>query len=112
MKTKDFNINIGNRIRNQREKLGYSREKLAELADMSDGYLGEVERGTKGISSSFLYKISVSLGVTMDYLATGEEGDNNSKEKDIESILFFLRTSEKSELLLIEKIIRAIVIDD
>jgi len=111
MKLNNFNVNVGIRIRNQREKLGYSREKLAELADMSDGYLGEIERGTKGISSYFLYNISVSLGVTIDYLVSSEK-DNNTFPKGFETILNFLKISDKADLLLIEKIVRAIVIDD
>ncbi len=112
MKLNNFNVNVGIRIRNQREKLGYSREKLAELAGMSDGYLGEIERGTKGISSFFLYNISVSLGVTMDYLVSGEQNNNIFITKNFETILNFLQISEKTDLILIEKILRAIVIDD
>ncbi len=111
MKLNNFNVNVGIRIRNQREKLGYSREKLAELAGMSDGYLGEIERGIKGISSYFLYNISVSLGVTMDFLVS-EQNNNNFIPKEFETIFNFLQISEETDLILIEKIIRAIVIDD
>lgn len=112
MKLNSFNVNVGIRIRNHREKLGYSREKLAELAGMSDGYLGEIERGTKGISSFFLYNISVSLGITMDYLVSGEQDNSNCIPKDFETILNLLHLSEKTDLMLIEKIVRAIIIDN
>lgn len=111
MKLNNFNVNVGIHIRNQREKLGYSREKLAELAGMSDGYLGEIERGTKGISSFLLYNISVSLGITMDYLVSNEQKNNDDMPKEFETILNLLYISKKSDLILIEKIIRAIVID-
>lgn len=107
-----FNINVGNRIRYQRENLGYSREKLAELANMSDGYLGEIERGTKGISSFFLYNISVSLGIPMDYFVTSEQDTNNVKQNELQTILNLLHKSKETDLVLIEKIMRAIVITD
>ncbi|MCL2406402.1 MAG: helix-turn-helix transcriptional regulator [Defluviitaleaceae bacterium] len=64
----EFDIAVGSRIRSQREKLGYSREKLAEFADMSINYLGEVERGVRKISAYKLARLSVALGVTTDYL--------------------------------------------
>lgn len=115
MESKKFNVNVGIRIRNQREKLGYSREKLAELAEMSDGYLGEVERGTKGISSFFLHNISVALGITMDYLTSQEEdtigNSDNSIEKEIKSIIALLHFAKEIDLILIEKIVRAILIE-
>ena len=112
MNIEDFNFNIGIRIRNQREKLGYSRETLAELAGMSAGYLGEVERGTKGISSFFLHNISVSLGIPMDSLVQIEQKSKDSISNNFETVLNFLRISKDKDLLLIEKIIRAIIIDD
>ena len=44
----EINANeIGTRIRTQRDALGYSREKLAELADISNSFLAEIERGEK-----------------------------------------------------------------
>ena len=104
-----FNANVGIHIRKQREKLGYSREKLAELAGMSDGYLGEIERGTKGISSYLLYHISLSLGISMDILVAPEEDTNCTSQKELETIINLLHHSNESDLLLIEKIIRAIV---
>ena len=108
----NFDFNIGIRIRNQRENLGYSREKLAELAGMSAGYLGEVERGTKGISSFFLYNISLSLGITMDHLVSDEQNSHDSMSKEFETILNLLYISKDTDLKLIEKIIRAIIIDN
>ena len=45
------------RIRKAREDMGYTREKFAELLDVSVSYLAEVERGRTGISVKMLTKI-------------------------------------------------------
>jgi len=40
-----YNVNIlGERIRKERERIGLSREKLAELIGISPSFLGLVER--------------------------------------------------------------------
>lgn len=61
------------RIRKAREDLGYTREKFAELLDVSVSYLAEVERGRTGVSVKLLIKICSSLGVSADYLLFGAE---------------------------------------
>ena len=44
------------RIRKAREDAGYTREKFAELLDVSVSYMAEVERGRTGISVKMLIK--------------------------------------------------------
>ena len=61
------------RIRKAREDLGYTREKFAELLDVSVSYMAEVERGRTGISVKMLMKICNVLGLSADYVLYGEE---------------------------------------
>ena len=61
------------RIRKAREELGYTREKFAELLDVSVSYMAEVERGRTGISVKMLVKICHVLGLSADYLLFCEE---------------------------------------
>ena len=61
------------RIRKAREDLGYTREKFAELLDVSVSYMAEVERGRTGISVKMLVKICNVLGLSADYVLFGEE---------------------------------------
>ena len=61
------------RIRKSREDLGYTREKFAELLDVSVSYMAEVERGRTGISVKMLVKICNVLGLSADYVLFGEE---------------------------------------
>lgn len=62
---------IGKRIRASREKLGLSREEFAEIVDLSDYYIGQIERGERQMSLSVLVKISRHLHETLDYLIFG-----------------------------------------
>ena len=61
------------RIRKAREDLGYTREKFAELLDVSVSYMAEVERGRTGVSVKMLVKICNVLGLSADYVLFGEE---------------------------------------
>ena len=66
------------RIRKAREELGYTREKFAELLDVSVSYMAEVERGRTGISVKMLVKICGVLGLSADYVLFGEDRPNDS----------------------------------
>ncbi len=59
------------RIRKAREEAGYTREKFAELLDVSVSYMAEVERGRTGISVKMLIKICRLLGLSADYVLFG-----------------------------------------
>lgn len=54
---------VGEKIRVCRKQAGMSQEKLAEKADLSYKYLGEVERGYVNISLDSLMRIAKALGV-------------------------------------------------
>ena len=66
---------IGNRIRLAREEIGFSRESLSELADITPYYLGQIERGERNMSVKTLIKISSGLKVSLDYLVYGKKGE-------------------------------------
>lgn len=59
------------RIRKAREDAGYTREKFAELVDVSVSYMAEVERGRTGISVKTLMAICKTLGLSADYVLFG-----------------------------------------
>lgn len=66
------------RIRKARENLGYTREKFAELLDVSVSYMAEVERGRTGISVKMLIKICNVLGLSADYVLFGEDRNKDA----------------------------------
>ena len=56
---------IGNRIRVQRELLGYTREEFAEKLNVSSKFCADIEIGVKGMSLDTLCKISNILMLTL-----------------------------------------------
>ncbi len=64
-------LTAGERIMVLRNDRGYTREQLAELADISDKFLYEIETGKKGFSAITLMNLSKALEVSLDYIMTG-----------------------------------------
>ncbi len=59
---------IGKRIRNYRNNLGLSQEKLAELSGCHPTYIGQVERGEKNATLESVEKISSALNIPLSKL--------------------------------------------
>lgn len=59
---------LGKRIREERQKLGLTQARLAEDVDISDTYIGQIERGERSLTLGTLVRLSNRLGVTIDYL--------------------------------------------
>lgn len=91
---------MGKRISERRKDMRLSQEELAELADVSPQLLSTAERGTKALRPENLLKISNALGVSADYLLTGEIID-----KDLSVISDKLKNTSPSQIRSIEKII-------
>ena len=73
MITDDFRLTeTGARITSRRKKLGWTQETLAEKADLSPQFISYAESGKRAMRPENLLKIAVALGVSTDYLLTGE----------------------------------------
>ena len=59
---------LGKRIREERQKLNLTQEKLAEDVDLSTAYVGQIERGERSLTLDSLILIANRLGITIDYL--------------------------------------------
>lgn len=90
----------GNRIYLARMARGYTRECLAEMAEISPKFLYEIETGKKGFSAVVLYNLSTALGVDCDYLLTGQEREGFDKQLTEVLHLFNLDQSEKISVIL------------
>ena len=62
---------IGKRIRQLRKERGFTREQLAEYAEISADFLGVVEVGKRGMKVQNLARIAAALNVYTDYLIFG-----------------------------------------
>lgn len=77
---------MGNRIRKQRELLGYTREQLAEKLDVSTKFCSDIELGVKGVSIQTLAKLTDLLNLSADYILFGECTQGNSMELEMLSL--------------------------
>lgn len=62
---------MGKRIAEERKKLGLTREKFAEQVGLSAYFIGQIERGARGMSYSTLLKVADCLHISLDYLFRG-----------------------------------------
>lgn len=74
---------MGLRIRRQREKLGYTREQLAEKLEVSPKFCSDIELGVKGMSIQTLAKLSDILNLTTDYILFGNPSGDTSTEMTV-----------------------------
>lgn len=61
----------GDRIRELRDKLKMTQDQLATRAEISKGFLSEVENNNRNLSSQSLLRIANALGTSVDYLLSG-----------------------------------------
>ena len=63
---------LGKRIRAERRKQDLTQEKLAEMADISDSFMGHIERGGRTLSIETLAKLANALNLSIEYIVCGE----------------------------------------
>lgn len=63
---------LGARIREARQKKGYTQHALAEISNIGNVYIGEIERGLKMPSLNIFIKLIEALGVSADYVLRDE----------------------------------------
>ena len=69
---------LGERIREERLKLRLTQAQLAEDVDISDTYMGSIERGERSLTLDTLVRLVNRLGVTVDYLLADSVTDTDS----------------------------------
>lgn len=63
---------IGKRIRAERRRQELTQEKLSEMADISESFLGHVERGGRILSVETLAKLANALNLSIEFIVCGE----------------------------------------
>lgn len=95
-------IEIGRRLRQRRQELGLTRDKMSELADIGSGYYGQLEVGTSQMSIDTLVKLSRSMHLPMEYILFGtgyQPGDPNA-------VIDLLQRCTSRELALAEDVLK------
>lgn len=69
---------LGQRIREERQRLNLTQAQLAEEINISDTYMGAIERGERSLTLDTLVRLANRLGVTVDYLLSDYVSDTDS----------------------------------
>lgn len=69
---------LGSRIRKERLRLNLTQAQLAEAIDISDTYMGAIERGERSLTLDTLVRLVNRLGVTIDYMLADSVSDNDA----------------------------------
>ena len=96
-----LNQEIGRRLRERREYLHITSEKLCETVDVSPQFLSEVERGVKGLSVDKLLVMCDGLGLSADYVLRGKENLT-----DVSPVISMLATLEEAYIPLAEDMLK------
>jgi transcriptional regulator with XRE-family HTH domain len=78
MKIKIDYKKLGKRIRDERKKLHLTQSALAKAVEISDTYMGSIERGERSLTLDTLGRLVNRLGVSVDYLLSDSISDSDS----------------------------------
>ena len=105
------NFSLGHRLRELRQDRALSQEQVANIADITAAYLGQVERGTKNITVHTLTKVCKALNISLaEFFNIAKEHDRNMDEVS-NQILHQLNgrsASEKQAILRLIKLVFSI----
>lgn len=100
-KTKaDFLISMGKRMKQQRKAKKITQYQLAELMDVTPQMISSAELGQKAIRPENLAKMAKVLGVSADYLLTGEFSDTDIRRlRDKLSVFGYEQLQQVEQIL-------------
>jgi transcriptional regulator with XRE-family HTH domain len=75
---------VGDRIREIREHKGINQDRVAEKANISKGFLSDIENGKRNPSSDNLLRIANVLGASLDYIMKGETQDEQHATRPVQ----------------------------
>ena len=78
---KEIDLLVGNNIKRERMKAGYTQEKFSELIGIGTKSLSAIERGAVGVSLSTLLRICKVLSISSNSLLF-----ENTHKNDVQSI--------------------------
>lgn len=98
-------IEVGKRIKSEREKNNLTRDSLAEALEISSTYLSQLERAERNGSLAVICKIASVLNISLDYLIYG----NDSIEVNKEDVIRKINNLNKRELQVVDSILTTII---
>ena len=96
-------IEMGRRFRQAREQHGWSREALAERAELSVSFIADLELGNTGTRLENFVRLCQILGLNADYVLFGET------VAPIQRIADLLRDQDEKTARLAEQVVAALL---
>ena len=98
-KYEDWLIKFGNRVRVERERQNLTRVALAEMANTEQGYIVQIERGSRSPSMKTFTNLLSALGVSADYLIYGTtEEELSERERALEGFSTLLKRGDSEDI--------------
>ena len=91
---------LGEKIKNMREKKGYTIYGLSIQIDVGDSNLGRIERGEQNITASIAVAIANEFGLTITELLSNDKTTSISDYSRIENYLSSINSNSDLEYLL------------
>lgn len=109
--TDTLKAQIGLRLRERRERAGYTREKLGELCSLSPRFIANIELGDSTFSLDSLMTVCRVLSCSSDYLLFGDNVDTEVWSETISKLeqldVKYQEPVDKTLQGLIEAIVKA-----
>lgn len=103
-------MNFKTRLKEEMEYRGIQHKELAAKAEIKPrALLTYVAANPSMPPADVAVKIAKALGVSVEYLVTGEDYLHNSKYSEIQDVVKDLSNLNKEELNIIKKMIHALV---
>jgi transcriptional regulator with XRE-family HTH domain len=101
----DLLTDIGKRVRKTREHYGFTRERLAEMANISPQFLVHIENGTKSMTANTICNLARALNVSADYLLFGLEDTDLNRTLAMEALVSLL----PEDRMLAERVLQTVL---
>jgi transcriptional regulator with XRE-family HTH domain len=82
--------------------MSLSRESFAELCDISESFLSDIERGNKSMTTKTLYKICSAGNVSPDYIVLG----SSKRNSDIDTVIDMISNIDNRHIPFITNILK------
>ena len=86
---------LSQNIKKRRKELGITQSKLAELAEISEPYMNDIERCQTWVSDKTLAKLAWALNVDLNELFTQSDENTEKSADEKETYLLFQKHKQK-----------------
>ena len=91
---------LGAKIRQKRQGLGWTQERVSEKLDLSESFYSRIERGERVLSVETLMKIANFYNLSLDYLLLNTTRSSIADiQTDLDDIFGSVNPSQKPYLL-------------